>query len=101
MIPTAAPFVRPAGAIVGAASAAAAVPLFCILPGAEERLAWAAAFWGPKWTRGFSRVTPAWVRAHGVVEPGIKKGVKIAEPPFKKAALAVDRSMKRLLQGKK
>ena len=87
MIPKARTFTRSTGVIVGAAGVATASPLLFFIPGAEERLAAQAAKWGPRWNRGFARVSPAVQRSATRVEPGVKKGVKIVEPPLKRAAM--------------
>ena len=87
MIPKAREFSRSTGVIVGVAGTASAAPLLFFLPGAEERLAAQAAKWGPRWERGFSRVSPAVQRVNTRVEPKMKKGVQVVEPPLKGAAL--------------
>jgi hypothetical protein len=87
MIPKARTFTRSTGVIVGAAGVATASPLLFFIPGAEERLAAQAAKWGPRWNRGFARMSPVVQRSAVRVEPGVKKGVKVVEPPLKRAAL--------------
>lgn len=103
MIPSARTFTRPTGVVFGVAGATAAAPIFFLLPGAEERLAAVAAYWGPRWSRGFARVTPSLRKGTAKSEPKIRKGVKAVEPSFKKAALGIDRSIQRVLavSGKK
>lgn len=87
MIPKARSITRSTGLLVGVAGTASAAPLLFFLPGAEEQLAAQAAMWGPRWHRGFARMTPGIQRGTARVEPGVKKGVKIVEPPLKSAAL--------------
>lgn len=72
---------------VGVSCAVGTVPLLCLIPGVEERLAAQAAVWGPRWSRGFAAVTPHVSRHAERVEPGIKRGVEKVEPPLKRAAL--------------
>lgn len=87
MIPKAREFSRSTGVIVGVAGTASAAPLLFFLPGAHERLAAQAAKWGPRWERGFSRVSPTVQRVNTRVEPKMKKGVQVVEPPLKGAAM--------------
>ena len=87
MIPQPRAFTRSTGVIVGAGAIATASPLLFFIPGAEERLAAQAAKWGPRWNRGFERMSPVVQRGAVRVEPGVKKGVKMVEPPLKRAAL--------------
>lgn len=87
MIPKARTFNRSTGVIVGAGALATASPLLFFIPGAEERLAIQAAKWGPRWNRGFARMSPVMQKGANRVEPSMKKGVKVVEPPLKRAAL--------------
>jgi hypothetical protein len=86
-IPVARSFTRSPGFIGGVAVTASATPLLMFIPGFEERLASQAAKWGPRWNRGFSKISPHVERHAAKVEPHMQKGVKIVEPPLKKAAL--------------
>ncbi|KAG9233739.1 hypothetical protein BJ875DRAFT_35450 [Amylocarpus encephaloides] len=97
MVPAPRSFTRSTGLLVGGAGFASAAPLLFFVPGAEERLAAQAAKWGPRWNRGFARVTPVVERHAAKLEPRMQKGVKRVEPPFKKAALMVDRNIKRVV----
>jgi len=75
------------GAAIGVSCAVGSIPLICMIPGVEERLAAQAAVWGPRWSRGFSYVAPRVERHAASVEPRLIKGVQSVEPPLKKAAL--------------
>ncbi|KAG4413987.1 hypothetical protein IFR04_012854 [Cadophora malorum] len=92
---------RLGGAAIGVSCAVGSVPLLCLIPGVEERLAAQAAVWGPRWSRGFAAVTPHVSRQAERVEPGIKKGVEKVEPPLKRAAFAVDRNIKKVVPERK
>jgi hypothetical protein len=86
-IPAPRTFSRPSSLIGGVAITASAAPLLFFLPGAEERIAAQAAKWGPRWNKGFARMTPRLERSAQRVEPGIQRGVRVVEPPLKRAAL--------------
>ncbi|KAK2628796.1 hypothetical protein QTJ16_001899 [Diplocarpon rosae] len=105
MLPAARTFQRSTGrlggAAIGVSCAVGTVPLLCLIPGAQERLAAQAAVWGPRWSRGFSYIAPRVERHAAKVEPRVKKGVEKVEPPLKKAALAIDRNIKKVLPEKK
>jgi len=101
MIPKARSITRSTGVLVGVAGTASAAPILFFIPGAEERLAMQAAKWGPRWNRGFSKLTPGVQRGALKVEPSVRKGVQIVEPPLKRAAIAIDRNIKRVLPAKK
>jgi len=101
MLPSPRSFSRPTGVVFGLAGATAAAPVLLLVPGAEERLAALAASWGPRWSRGFARVTPSLQRGTAQVEPRVKKGVEVVEPPFKRAALGIDRNIQRVLAARK
>ncbi|KAH6721594.1 hypothetical protein DL95DRAFT_528740 [Leptodontidium sp. 2 PMI_412] len=92
---------RLGGAAIGVSCAVGTVPLLCLIPGVEERLAAQAAVWGPRWSRGFAAVTPHVSRHAERVEPGIRRGVEKVEPPLKRAAIAVDRNIKKVIPEKK
>jgi len=89
MIPKARAVTRSTGILVGGAGIASAAPLVFFIPGAEERLAAQAAKWGPRWNRGFARITPSVQHHAAKVEPHMARGVKAIEPPMKRAALWV------------
>ncbi|EKD17689.1 uncharacterized protein L3040_003570 [Drepanopeziza brunnea f. sp. 'multigermtubi'] len=88
---------RLGGAAIGVSCFVGSVPLLCLIPGVEERLAHQAAVWGPRWSRGFGYLAPHVQRHAGRVEPSVIKGVKRVEPPMKKVALSVDRNIKKIL----
>ncbi|CAG8958791.1 hypothetical protein HYFRA_00011741 [Hymenoscyphus fraxineus] len=100
MLPKARSFNRSTGVVVGLSGTCAAAPLLFFIPGAEERLIHQASKWGPRWNRGFSRMTPAVQRGAARVEPKMQKTVQVVEPPFKRAAIAIDRNIKRILPRK-
>ncbi|KAJ0298249.1 hypothetical protein Brms1b_013437 [Colletotrichum noveboracense] len=80
----------------GVATVGAFLPIYLMLPGAEQRLAMQTTKWAPRWERNISYFTPAAERGIKRVEPPVSRIVKRIDDrlPLEKMAKGIDKRIK-------
>ncbi|WYZ43824.1 hypothetical protein EsH8_VII_000260 [Colletotrichum jinshuiense] len=80
----------------GVATVGAFLPIYLMLPGAEQRLASQTTKWAPRWERNLSYFTPTAERGIKRVEPPVSRMVKRIDDrlPLERMAKGIDKRIK-------